>query len=289
MPEGWIRDLLGRAKSHRAYKLTRALAVLIASTIVVTVVTVIVTNTMEPMTSSTPAASPSASPSPAGELGFHAAVTFDYPGGQTFALPSAAVSGPLVTQLLQGFGGRDETSFLRDNGGAAVEDLTARVVLTGTSEQPTTITAIRVRVMSAVANLSGTRIQTSSGGDKPTIPVTIDMDHATPVIRDSAGKPFFLGHSLIVTTIDRETLLMHFTAESRSYRWLLEVDHVAGDGSTVTSYLDAVGKVWPDRTAIPMANQFGLTGRATAYGIEYLDNYPAGSGFHVRTPATPSP
>ena len=218
--------------------------------------------------------------------GFRVAVDLVYSEGQAFALPQAVTSGRHAAQLLAGFPDpqRDMTAFLRDTMGQAQRSLTAKIVFTGTVDRPTRIIGLRVQKTHTAPNLNGTAIRTSSAGEPVTIPLTVDLDHATPRVL-SHGKPYFPGHDIEVTRNIRETFSARFVAVRHSYRWVIAVDYVTAAGASDTIYVDTLGRPYDRPDQVPAADQFGLTGPASGYRVVYADNYPSAlPGFHVVKP-----
>jgi hypothetical protein len=217
-------------------------------------------------------------------IGLAAGVAFNHPPGQVFALPTpldGPQAAPLLASPTSGL-----TEFVREHSGAAVSPLNAAIVLTGTSDRPTRLTELRIHRTTSAENYSGTAIYTSSAGDRPTIPLTADLDRGVPELLGESGRPYFLDHNIEVTRDERETFAIQFTAEQYSHQWIIAVDYVSEHGTIETLYLDTLGELHSAPASIPPDQQFAITGPAQSYAIEYSDNYPLGDGFH---PAYPSP
>jgi hypothetical protein len=239
-----------------------------------------------------PHASTSAAPrtSPPADLkigrGYKVAVDFQYPPGQSFALPQALTDGSRAAQLRAGFADPVEgmKQFLRENSGSARKDLQARLVFTGISSQKVHILSLEVVMMKVEQNLQGTAIKTSSGSSDATLPVRIDMD--TPGRSFSQdGIDFFANHEINVSAADWETVDAHFVASKNSYRWLIAIHSVDLSGKRITSYLDSAGNIYDKPSSAPALEWFALSGIAHTYHVTYTDDYNTGGrGFHVATP-----
>jgi hypothetical protein len=233
-----------------------------------------------------PTATSATAPGDPSGRGFQIAVDLVYREGQAFALPRAVTSGKYAAQLLAGFPDlqHDMTAFLRDTMGQAQRSLTAKIVFTGTVDRPARIIGLRVQKTRTAPNLSGTAIRTSSAGEPGTIPLTVELDHATPRVL-SHGKPYFPGHDIEVTRNIRETFAAQFIAARHSYRWVIAVDYVTAAGATDTVYVDTLGRLYGRPDQVSAAYQFGLTGPAPSYRVVYADNYPSDlPGFHIVKP-----
>ncbi|GIH21450.1 hypothetical protein [Rugosimonospora africana] len=218
--------------------------------------------------------------------GYMAAVNFQYPPGQVFALPRALTDGAQAAQLRAGFTDpvKDMTAFLQTNGGAARNDLNVRLVFTGTSSQPVHILSLQVIIKNLGPNLAGTAIKTSSGSSDETLPVRVDLDTPGRAFTRN-GVDYFAGHELNVSSTDWETVDAHFTASKNAYWWLIAVRSVDLSGKSITSYLDSTGHLDDTPSSAPATTWFALSGPATKYQITYADAYGTGGrGFHVATP-----
>jgi hypothetical protein len=216
--------------------------------------------------------------------GFTVAVNEHYRAGQTYALSAPLTSGPQVAALLAGFTDRqhDMQSYLATNAGAPVGAFDAEIVFTGTRSDTVRIVQMRVQVIGTAPNLSGTQILTSSGGQSDTIPVTVDLDRPTPEVIAANGKPYFDGRDIDVSENVHETFQASFTVTKYLCRWIFAVDYIDPTGTRQSVYFDALGHLYPKATDIAVRDAFALTGKAPGYTVTYQDNYPAGSGFHLK-------
>jgi hypothetical protein len=222
--------------------------------------------------------SKAASPSVPAPLPFpiEVALSTGFDDGMSYALPAPVLGGPDAAPLLTGFAGDEElAAYLHARGGAPLEAMVPFFTFTGLAPTGSVrITDLRVHAKQAAPVLSGSRIDTSSEGERDTVPVTVDLDQPSLEVIDQAGKPYFRGHDLELVANEHVKVVITFSAAKRCYHWVMAVDYVLPTGTRQTAYVDNAGKLHKTAAEIAPEGRFSLTGPAAGYRAVWDTNSP---------------
>ncbi|GLY03772.1 MULTISPECIES: hypothetical protein [Actinoplanes] len=220
-----------------------------------------------------PAVPATPEPTPAPGSGFQAAVATIPDCGQVYALDRVVDprTGAAPLLALDGSSAPAFDDFLAREKASPVGRITVEMVFTGLFPSPTRILGVRVDGLRQGPNSAGTSMTTACEGDSSTRAVTLDMDTAPRSLRQ-AGRPYFDGHDLDVSIVDRETLRITVTARRHGYSWFFAIDHIDGAGKQVTDYLDVHGTLHGERHEVREDGRFRITGTAGTYGASYVED-----------------